>query len=76
MDLPKRQNYELEIIKATKFPIGGLELEESRVYQNHVVKVNEDCLYLFSDGYADQFGGPKGKKFMLTNLQKNIARKH
>jgi hypothetical protein len=28
------------------------------------------ALYLFSDGYADQFGGPKGKKFMLTNLQK------
>ncbi len=36
-----------------------------------MVKVNEgDCLYLFSDGYADQFGGPKGKKFMLTNLQR------
>jgi ligand-binding sensor domain-containing protein/serine phosphatase RsbU (regulator of sigma subunit) len=67
----KDRNYELEIIKATKFPIGGLELEESRVYQNHVVNVSEgDCLYLFSDGYADQFGGPKGKKFMLTNLQK------
>jgi ligand-binding sensor domain-containing protein/serine phosphatase RsbU (regulator of sigma subunit) len=69
----KDRNYELEIIKATKFPIGGLELEESRVYQNHVVKVNEgDTLYLFSDGYADQFGGPKGKKFMLTNLQKTL----
>ena len=67
----KDKNYELEIIKATKSPIGGLELEESRVYQNHIVNVNEgDCLYLFSDGYADQFGGPKGKKFMLTNLQK------
>lgn len=69
----KNNNYELEIIKATKFPIGGLELEESRVYQNHVVQVNEgDTLYLFSDGYADQFGGPKGKKFMLTNLQKTL----
>ncbi|MBI3518352.1 MAG: SpoIIE family protein phosphatase, partial [Bacteroidetes bacterium] len=69
----KNKGYELEIIKATKFPIGGLELEESRVYQNHIVNVNEgDCLYLFSDGYADQFGGPKGKKFMLTNLQKTL----
>jgi ligand-binding sensor domain-containing protein/serine phosphatase RsbU (regulator of sigma subunit) len=67
----KQNGYELEIIKATKYPIGGLELEENRVYQNHIVPVNEgDCLYLFSDGYADQFGGPKGKKFMLTNLQK------
>ncbi len=69
----KDKGYELEIIKATKYPIGGLELEESRVYQNHVITVNEgDCLYLFSDGYADQFGGPKGKKFMLTNMQKTL----
>lgn len=69
----KNQNYELEIIKASKFPIGGLELEEHRVYENHIIHIEEgDCLYLFSDGYADQFGGPKGKKFMLTNLQKTI----
>lgn len=69
----KDKGYELEIIKATKYPIGGLELEESRVYQNHIVPVSKgDCLYLFSDGYADQFGGPKGKKFMLTNLQKTL----
>ena len=48
-------------------------MEETRVYQNHEIKVEEgDALYLFSDGYADQFGGPKGKKFMLTNLQKTI----
>lgn len=69
----KNKNYELEIIKATKFPIGGLELEENRVYQSHVIPVEEgDSVYLFSDGYADQFGGPKGKKFMLTNLQKTF----
>jgi ligand-binding sensor domain-containing protein/serine phosphatase RsbU (regulator of sigma subunit) len=69
----KNKNYELENIKATKFPIGGLELEETRVYQNHVIKLDEgDCIYIFSDGYADQFGGPKGKKFMVTNLQKTL----
>lgn len=69
----KNKNYGLEIIKASKFPIGGLELEENRVYENHTIAVDEgDCLYLFSDGYADQFGGPKGKKFMLTNLQKTL----
>ena len=27
-------------------------------------------MYLFSDGYADQFGGPKGKKFMVGNFRK------
>lgn len=69
----KNLDFELEIIKASKFPIGGLELEENRVYQNHVISVKEgDCLYIFSDGYADQFGGPKGKKFMVSNLQKTL----
>jgi serine phosphatase RsbU (regulator of sigma subunit) len=28
-----------------------------------------DCLYIFSDGYADQFGGPKGKKFMRKRFR-------
>jgi serine phosphatase RsbU (regulator of sigma subunit) len=28
-----------------------------------------DCIYLFSDGYADQFGGPNGKKFKYKSLQ-------
>ena len=28
-----------------------------------------DMVYMFSDGYADQFGGPKGKKFMYRQLQ-------
>lgn len=67
----KNENYKLEIIKATKSPIGGLELEESRAYENNTVEVFEgDMLYFFSDGFADQFGGPKGKKFMIANMQK------
>jgi serine phosphatase RsbU (regulator of sigma subunit) len=28
-----------------------------------------DCLYIFSDGYVDQFGGPKGKKFMKKRFK-------
>ncbi|MFB6258650.1 MAG: PP2C family protein-serine/threonine phosphatase, partial [Flavobacteriales bacterium] len=41
-----------------------------------------DMLYLFSDGYADQFGGPKGKKFrygpfkqLLESLHENPLQK-
>ena len=33
-----------------------------------------DLLYLFSDGYADQFGGPKGKKFKYKQLEELISR--
>jgi ligand-binding sensor domain-containing protein/serine phosphatase RsbU (regulator of sigma subunit) len=67
----KNKNYDLEIIKPTKSPIGGLETEEGRIYQNNSIEIFEgDVLYFFSDGFADQFGGPKGKKFMISNMQK------
>ena len=32
-----------------------------------------DMIYIFSDGYADQFGGPKGKKYMTTKFRKYLA---
>lgn len=32
----------------------------------------DDCIYLFTDGYGDQFGGPKGKKFRYAQLKENI----
>lgn len=65
-----------EMIKANKFPIGGLEMpnEEKRQFTSHNISVEKgDMIYLFSDGYADQFGGPKGKKFMVGNMQKLVA---
>ncbi|MCX6295201.1 MAG: triple tyrosine motif-containing protein [Bacteroidetes bacterium] len=65
-----------EMIKSNKFPIGGLEMENEtkRTFTNHVIPVEEgDIIYIFSDGYADQFGGAKGKKFMVGNMQKLVA---
>lgn len=60
-----------EIVKPNKFPIGGLELEDKREFTNHKLQLEKgDCFYIFSDGYADQFGGEKGKKFMVANLQR------
>lgn len=32
-----------------------------------------DAVYLYSDGYADQFGGPKGKKFMYKSLKQTLT---
>ena len=65
-----------EMIKANKFPIGGLEMENEvkRTFTNHTFNVEKgDVVYIFSDGYADQFGGAKGKKFMVGNMQKLIS---
>ncbi|PJC61680.1 MAG: serine/threonine protein phosphatase, partial [Flavobacteriales bacterium CG_4_9_14_0_2_um_filter_32_27] len=58
-------------IKADKMAIGGAE--NSKNYQTHQVQLQkEDAIYLFSDGYADQFGGPKGKKFMYKRFKELI----
>ncbi|MDO8999255.1 MAG: two-component regulator propeller domain-containing protein [Bacteroidota bacterium] len=71
----KNKNFELEVIKPNKFPIGGIEFETNRAYTQHSVEVFEDdCIYLFSDGFADQFGGPRGKKFMIANMQQLLLK--
>ncbi len=63
--------YELIEIKADKMPIGGAE--NAKNYQTHQVQLQQgDAIYLFSDGYADQFGGPKGKKFMYKRFKELI----
>ncbi|HEY6161351.1 MAG TPA: SpoIIE family protein phosphatase, partial [Bacteroidia bacterium] len=55
---------------ADKFPVGAFLGEEMRIFNNHEVPLQEgDTIYLFSDGYADQFGGPRGKKFKYKQLK-------
>jgi serine phosphatase RsbU (regulator of sigma subunit) len=63
-------------VNADKRPIGyfkGLGLP----FTNHTVELEKgDCVYLFTDGYADQFGGPKGKKFKYKTLSDLLLRIH
>ncbi len=57
-----RSNGEMEIIKATKSAIGGFTPDD-QVFESHKVQLQKgECIYLFTDGYADQFGGENGKK--------------
>ncbi len=47
----------------------GLNADQQKSFTNHEIQLEKnDCIYMFSDGYADQFGGPKGKKFKYKNL--------
>lgn len=60
-----------EIIEITsdKFSIGTY-VHGEKEFTNHSMKVQKgDCIYLFSDGFADQFGGPHGKKFMRRQFR-------
>lgn len=64
------RNGELIEIESDPFSIGSYDYNEKE-FTNHTVQLqHDDCLYVFSDGYADQFGGPKGKKFMRKHFRK------
>ncbi len=57
-------------IKADKFPIGSYHENPNLHYSNHKIELKKgDAVYIFSDGYADQFGGPKGKKLMYKRFR-------
>ena len=63
------RNNELIQYKADKFPV-GMFIGEKQNFTNNVIQLQKgDSIYIFSDGYADQFGGPKGKKFMAGNFR-------
>ena len=54
--------YNLYEVKPDKMPIAIYEKMDS--FTTHEIQLQKgDQLYMFSDGYADQFGGPKNKKF-------------
>jgi serine phosphatase RsbU (regulator of sigma subunit) len=57
-------------IKANKQAVGGSVNTGFRPFTNHEMDIAPgDRLYLFSDGYADQFGGERGRKFMTRQFQ-------
>lgn len=63
---PKRELLE---IKSVKRAIGGLKIEE-RAFEKHTIPLEKECTYfMFSDGFQDQFGGPKGKKLMVKRFR-------
>ncbi len=72
-DLPSilegKNGLNLYEVKANRFPIGNYS-NETKAFTNHDLQLNTgDTLYLFSDGYADQFGGQKGKKFRYKRFK-------
>ncbi len=64
-------------IKADKFPIGVNLDGKVDNYTNHTISLQKgDCVYLFSDGYADQFGGPRGKKYKYNQLKEILFKNY
>jgi serine phosphatase RsbU (regulator of sigma subunit) len=62
--------------QADHMPI-GIHFISFTPFTNQEIEIRKgDYLYLFTDGYADQFGGPRGKKFMYKPFQELLARNH
>ena len=68
----KKDNSILEL-KGNKKPVGAFMEETITSFTNQTFELSKgDKIYIFSDGYADQFGGPKGKKLKYKKLQEYI----
>jgi serine phosphatase RsbU (regulator of sigma subunit) len=62
----------------SRYPIGGWQLEKSRIYTNHTLVLPENStVYLYSDGFKDQFGADTKKRHgskKLTELIEQVSK--
>jgi len=68
---------QLSIYRGDRFPVGMFVGEEVKSFTNNMIQTQPgDMIYLFSDGYSDQFGGPKGKKLKLFGFRNLLEEIH
>jgi len=64
------KNDELFQIRGDNMDIGGVQREKERRFTKQIIPIEKDLiLYMFSDGFQDQFGGPKREKFMRKRFK-------
>jgi len=69
-DLYHIRSGELSTIKGDKQAIGIQSIDSFKPYTNNEISLQKgDTIYLHSDGFEDQFGGDKGKKYRSANLR-------
>lgn len=70
-------NNEIHEIKGDRKAIGGKSVSEQSPFTTHEVIIEKTTMfYIFSDGYMDQFGGPKKRKFLRSRLKKSLLNMH
>lgn len=75
LSLKLARDHELTVIKGDKMPIGIYEDHRSFTCHEQTLKEN-DTLYLFSDGYVDQIGGPRRKSFRSKYFRELLLQNH
>jgi serine phosphatase RsbU (regulator of sigma subunit) len=68
------RNNELLSCKADKMPVGKSHNDNDSFTYNEIDLQKGDMIYTCTDGFGDQFGGPKGKKFKLRQLKEIIVK--
>lgn len=67
------RNGRLNRIRGSRFPIGSHATYANKDFEAHQINYQEgDRFYMFSDGYPDQFGGPRGKKLLTSRFLKML----
>ena len=67
--LIRKEEKEIEEIKGTKKAIGGLT-DDAQHFDSHEISLKKgDTFYICTDGFADQFGGERGKKLMTKKFK-------
>ena len=68
------RNGEPTIFKGSKFPIGSMQFKMGKTFETtHIDYMPNDKIYLFSDGFQDQFGGPDNSKYLTKKFRKLLA---
>ncbi len=66
----------IQQVKGDRMPIGVSGIEENS-FTNHPLRMKKnDIIYLFSDGFVDQFGGSKGKKYKYGPFEELLFKHH
>lgn len=70
------RNGELKVIKASNMPV-GLSQKALRPFTSSTMEMQkDDMVYMFTDGYPDQFGGPENKKMKICNFKEILINAH
>lgn len=68
---------ELKELLGNKYPIGGWQLEKEREYKTHTITLKEDTtVYLYSDGFKDQFGYTLKKRYSKRRFNELLMTAH
>lgn len=70
------RNREMQEFKGSKASLGGMRMGEKQFEEIKIKFLKDDIIYVFTDGYPDQFGGEKGKKYSSRRLKETLLDIH